>query len=90
MTEFPNFRFNSRRVREAGLPSTPYAKALRALWDEVKPVEEMERTFSRKVMQYLERNGYVVRNDGKYVLTALGVETLYACGFPPTVKTSNE
>lgn len=85
-----NFRFNSRRVREAGLPSTPYAKALRTLWDEVKPVEEMERAFSRKVMQYLERNGHIAQVNGLYALTAQGVETLYACGFPPTVKTPNE
>jgi len=86
MTTFPKFRFKARLVRAAGLPSVPYAKALRVLWDEVEPVEKMERTFSRKVMQYLERNGYIVRHNGLYVLTALGVKTLYACGFPPTVK----
>ena len=78
-----DFRFSPRRVKKAGLPSTPYAKALRALWDEVRPVKDMQRVFTRTVMQYLERNGYVAQEDGKYALTAAGVKALLACGYPP-------
>ncbi len=84
------FRFSLWRVRKAGLPSTPYAKALCALWTDTKTVEDMERVFGREVVRYLERNGHIAQVNGLYALTALGVETLYACGFPPTVKTPNE
>jgi hypothetical protein len=78
-----SFRFSPRRVKKAGLPSTPYAKALRSLWNDVRSVEDMQRVFSRQVMQYLERNGYIVQEDGKYALTAAGVKALLACGYPP-------
>lgn len=84
-----DFRFSARRVRKAGLPSTPYAKALRALWKDTRTVKDMQRVFSRAVMQYLERNGFVRRTeDGLYVLTPVGPKTLHACGYPPAGKTN--
>ncbi len=78
-----DFRFNPHRVRKAGLPSTPYAKALRALWKEARPVKDMHGVFTRTVMQYLERNGYVAQSGDFYTLTSTGIETLSACGYPP-------
>ena len=78
-----DFRFNPHRVRKAGLPSTPYAKALKALWNYARPRKDFQRVFGRGLEEYLLSHGYITCEEGRYYLTAAGVSVLAECGYPP-------
>ena len=78
-----DFRFSPRKVRQAGLPSTAYAKALKALWNHASTPADMRRIFGPDVVDYLERNGYIEVIEGKYYLTAYGIRVLANAGYPP-------
>ena len=81
-----DFRFNPHRVRRAGLPSVPYAKALQALWEDTRTPRDMRRVFGNRVVDYLARGGYIAEKGGQYYLTVDGIEALTACGYPPVPK----
>ena len=82
-----DFRFNPHRVRKAGLPSTPYAKALKALWNHARLQKDFQRVFGRDIEEYLERHGYIVCKEGRYYLTVDGLRVLAQCGYPPVPET---
>jgi len=84
------FRFNPYKVRKAGLPSVPYAKALVAIWSQRRPVTEMRKAFGPKVLIYLERGGHIRRDGNAYILTLDGLKTLTLCGYPPVPEVSHE
>ena len=71
-----DFRFSPHRVRKAGLPSTAYAKALKALWLYARTPKDFRRVFGREIEEYLLRHGYITQEDGHYYLTANGVYAL--------------
>jgi len=81
-----DFRFNPHRVRRAGLPSVPYAKALRALWEDTRTPRDMRRVFGDRVVGYLLRNGLASEKDGVVYITVDGLKVLAQCGYPPVPK----
>jgi len=81
-----DFRFNPHRVRRAGLPSVPYAKALKALWEDTRTVKDMRRVFGDRIVDYLLRNGLATEGNGIVHITVDGLKALTQCGYPPVPK----
>jgi len=77
-----DFRFSPRKVRKAGLPSTPYAKALRAAWENTPTLQRFRQVFGPRVTEYLLRTGLVTERGNAVLLSPEGKAVLSRCGYP--------
>lgn len=73
------YRFNPRRVREAGLTSTIEAKALRFLAEMPRERKAALCVFNARVLEKLERSGLIERVNGHLHITAEGLKALQIC-----------
>lgn len=73
------YRFNPRRVREAGLNSKVEAQVLLFLADASRAYKEALRAFDARLLERLERRGLIARENGCLRLTAEGERKLNIC-----------